>query len=438
MQQPVNSPSWSLRTKRLVILASAVFLLLLIWWLSPILPLVIVACVLAYLLAPLVHFIERNILGLPGLRRIQSRGLAVALTFLLLVALFIIVILVVLPVFVGQLEEFGRNLPRLLNNIEIEITRILSEPLSFNGEAILLEGKPIIPLERLLEGTGAQSLNDLLHLENLDISGAAQTFIRSLGSVTGPAFGFLGDAVNTLMNFIFLIVMMFYLMKDGEAFAQRIIDLSPTVLRDDMARMLREMTRVWNAFLRGQLLVSLMTGVLVFFAGLVLGVPNPLILGLFSGVLQLIPNIGPFLAVIPAVFLALVSKSTTLPFLSGAGFALVVVIVWVIIQNFILFVMIPRIMGHNLDLHPFVILLAVIAGASAGGALGVILAVPFVASGRLLSQYIYGKLTETDPFHRPKAGPARPTSSLWQRVSSLINQRIAARRPSQERYAENQ
>src|SRR5690606_35172307 len=200
---PDTSPAWSFRTKRLVVLGAILCAAFAVWWLAAILPIVIVAAVLAYLLNPLVTFIEERILAFRPLRRIQSRGLAVFFTFLVVITLFIVIILVVLPTVVGQFEEFGRNLPMTLNNLEKQLERTLSEPVTFNGEPVLIEGKPFVPLERLLEATGAASINDLLHLENFDLVGTAQTFITSLGSVTGPAFGFLGDAVTTLINFVF-------------------------------------------------------------------------------------------------------------------------------------------------------------------------------------------------------------------------------------------
>jgi predicted PurR-regulated permease PerM len=167
------------------------------------------------------------------------------------------------------------------------------------------------------------------------------------------------------------------------------------------------------------------TSLLIAGAAVTLGVPNPLILGLFSGVLQLIPNIGPLLAIIPAAFLALVSQSTTFPVLEGGGFALVVMIVWVVIQNLILFVLVPRIMGRGLHLHPFIVLVAVVAGATVAGALGLLLSVPFAASARILAYYLYGKLTDQEPFpDRLAVRPAGPP--LWRRGWGWLTQQLPA------------
>jgi predicted PurR-regulated permease PerM len=150
----------------------------------------------------------------------------------------------------------------------------------------------------------------------------------------------------------------------------------------------------------------------VFVAATVLGVPNPLVLGLIAGVLEFVPNLGPLLALVPAALLALVSQSNTLPFLEGPTFALVVIIVWTLIQNVESLIIVPRVMGGSLNLHPVVVIVGVLAGASFAGALGVILAAPAIASVRLLLHYIYGKVTDQQVFPAVPAEvmlPPRPT-----------------------------
>jgi putative heme transporter len=151
------------------------------------------------------------------------------------------------------------------------------------------------------------------------------------------------------------------------------------------------------------------------------------VLGLISFTLEFIPTIGPTIALVPAVLLALFSTSTTIGGLGGFAFALVVLVVWTVIQNIQALFVTPRVMGESLNLHPFVILLAVLAGASFGGALGVILAAPMVATIRLFGQYIYGKMFDTALF--PELRPEQPAVPpfLMQWWNSLRT-RLAARR----------
>jgi predicted PurR-regulated permease PerM len=144
--------------------------------------------------------------------------------------------------------------------------------------------------------------------------------------------------------------------------------------------------------------------------------PNPLILGLISGLLEFIPSIGSGLAIFPAALLALTGHSSTLPFLEGAPFAIVVIIVWAALQNIEAIILVPRIMGGSLNLHPLAVIVGILAGASLAGVLGIILAAPMVASLRVFGQYIYGKLMDRDPFPLRQPRPQMRRDVLMRRL----------------------
>jgi predicted PurR-regulated permease PerM len=166
----------------------------------------------------------------------------------------------------------------------------------------------------------------------------------------------------------------------------------------------------------------------VFTTATLLGVPNPFLLGTLSGLLEFIPNIGPALALFPAALLALSSQSNTLPFLSGVPFAIVVIVAWTALQNIEAIFLVPRIVGGRLNLHPFIVIIAIIGGASLVGALGIILAAPMVASARVVAQYIYGKLTDHNPF--PAANSEVSTPAMFtpvRRTLDTVNQQIQER-----------
>jgi predicted PurR-regulated permease PerM len=392
---PITSPAWTGRTKRIVALGVAGIILLAVLRLSEVVPIVGVAIILAYLLSPVVTWIETRVLIYGPFRAREHRGLAVALTYVLIVSLFIVIILVIVPALVQQLEEFGRSVPAFLQQAEQAIEHGLSEPLTFNGDPVLIGGKPFIPLEQLREATGLKHISDVIQWQDLNLVGATQTFISSL---TAPAFSVVGGALTAIINVIFLFSMMFFLMRDGVFFIDRLIQVTPPTYRGDARRLFYELGQVWNAYLRGQLTLSLTMGTTVFVVATLLGLPNPIILGMISALLEFIPSIGPGLAIFPAALLAFSSQSTTFPFLGGGTFALVVILAWSIMQNIEAIILVPRVMGGSLNLHPFVVIVAVLAGASLAGVLGIILAAPVVASLRVFGQYIYGKLMDTDPF----------------------------------------
>ncbi|MBL8164791.1 MAG: AI-2E family transporter [Anaerolineae bacterium] len=428
----ITSPGWTLRTKRVIASVVLVLMALAVLRLSEILPSVAVAAILAYLLTPLVNFIENRVLAIGPLKRRRRRGIAVLLTYIVILFTVTVVMLVIVPAIVQQLEAFGRQIPQLLRSFEASLEESLNHPLSFNGEPILINGEPFVPLQQLRDATGVEHLTEMLQLQELDLVDTTQSFI---GSLTGPAFNFVGGALTAIINVIFLLSMMFFLMRDGAMFIQKGIDLTPTLYRGDVRRLLYELGWVWNAYLRGQLTLALLMGTAAFIAATLLGLPNPLILGLISGLLEFIPSIGSGLALFPAALLALTSESATIPFLEGGTFALVTVIVWAGLQNVEAIILVPRVMGGSLNLHPFVVIIAIIAGATLAGLLGIILAAPAVASLRVFGQYIYGKLMDKDPFPsaaiRAAPRPPRPTllRQEWvNRVGVMARERLDAMR----------
>jgi predicted PurR-regulated permease PerM len=368
--------------------------------LSDVIPIVAAAVVLAYLLTPTANFIEKRILIHGPLSHRTHRNLAVLVTYLLIAAAFIVLLLVVIPAMIAQFEEFARRLPDLLRGLEQTLESLLNQPLTFNGEPILLGGKPFIPLERLREAMGVQHITDLLQLQDINVVGTTQSLI---GLIPGPAFNFVGGALTIVVNLILLLSMTFFLVRDGAVFIEKAVQITPLFYRGDLRRLLYELSSVWDAYLRGQITLAVIMGTGAFILATVLGVPNPLILALISGVLEFIPSIGAGLAIFPAAFLAFTATSSTFPLLEGFPFALVAIVAWAVLQNIEAIFLVPRIMGRRLNLHPFVVIVGLLAGASLAGVLGIILAAPIVASLRIFGQYIYGKLTDRDPF--PPAVP---------------------------------
>jgi predicted PurR-regulated permease PerM len=409
---PEASPSWGPQTKRTVAVIGLVALALLLVAVNDILPVIIISGLLAFLLTPATNFFQRRIMGaVPVLSPDAKRGWAVLMTFALVVFLIVVAVLVIVPAIVIQLEEFAQGLPERLADVENQLELILSEPIMFRGAPVLLDGQPIIPLERIAGVTGTTDLTSIITLSELDLQTTAQTFLSSARSLTGPAFSFVGGAFNTIISLTFLIMMTFYLLKDGRRFVQVVVDLAPEEYQGDAGRIVGELGNVWNAYIRGQFILCMTIGIAVYILATLLGVPNAPILGLLAGILEFIPNLGPLLALIPAALIALVSQSMTIPFLSGVPFMIVVIVVWTGLQNVEALFIVPRVLGSSLDLHPLVVIIAVLSGAALAGPLGVILAAPTVASLRVFARYIYGKLTNRPPF--PEPAPPEPVQPNW-------------------------
>jgi len=219
--------------------------------------------------------------------------------------------------------------------------------------------------------------------------------------------------------------MLFYLMRDGPVFVDYLVGAVPESYQGDARRMLYELGLVWNAYLRGQLLLCLTMGVAVYLTSLILGLPQPLVLGVLAGFLEFVPNIGPALSYIPALLFAMTTSSATIPGLeAGLPFAAVVLVAFMSLQQLEGLFLVPRILGHSLDLHPFVVVAAILIGASLVGVLGIVLAAPTVATLRLLGRYLRGKLLDEEMFPPLTAYGARERSVYYRVMRYFWNRRF--------------
>ena len=178
------------------------------------------------------------------------------------------------------------------------------------------------------------------------------------------------------------------------------------------------------------------TGIIIAVGDAILGVPGALALGLVGALLALLPNVGPILAAIPAVLVALLQGSSVLHVSNGV-FTLIVIgfyFVSQVIQNNIV---VPRLMGQAVDVHPVVIMAGVIVGAGVGGLLGALMAVPIIATGRILAQYAYNKILDYPPFPDKAPPPPLPVQAP---AAELAPRRAAPalRAPAGEREGEGQ
>ncbi len=158
-----------------------------------------------------------------------------------------------------------------------------------------------------------------------------------------------------------------------------------------------ELSRIWRAYLRGQIILGLVIFVVVWLGLTILGVQNSLALGLLAGILEFVPTVGPIVSAVVAILVALFQPGNYMG-LEPWQYALIVLGLMVIIQQVENNFLVPRIVGGALDLHPILVIVGVFMGASLAGVLGAILAAPIVASLKLLTQYAWRKLFDLQPF----------------------------------------
>jgi predicted PurR-regulated permease PerM len=365
------SPRWKSGTKRTVLTVLIVLALLALYRIRTLLIPVIMALVIAYVVLPIVDLITR--------RTPLKRGMAIALVYLVIGAILIAIPVSTIPQLIAQGNNLLNNTPRYIR----ELGEFLEGP--------IVIGDYVIPLDQLpLEQAYANLSNNLLDI------------IQTIGRQGFNIFGGVASAtLSTLGWIIITLVLSFYMVKDYRELWSGIVDIAPGNYHSDLQKLGREIAITWNAFLRGQLILGSIIGVITFVVAVIIGLPNALLLALIAGLLEFVPNIGPVIAAIPAVLLALFqSQSSWLGSLVGPiWFAAIVVGLYVIIQQVENIVLVPRIIGRSLNLHPLVVLIGALAGASVAGILGILLAAPLLASARLILLYIYRKLLDQPPFH---------------------------------------
>ena len=171
----------------------------------------------------------------------------------------------------------------------------------------------------------------------------------------------------------------------------------PPGYTEELGRLREEINQVWKAFFRGQVVLGMVIGLVVWISMTIVGLPNAGLMGLLAGLLEVIPTFGPVLATIPALLIAFFQGSTYLP-MSNFWFAVLVLGIYFVIQQTENAYLVPRIMGRRLQLHPVIVFIGVLAGGMLAGALGVLLAAPIIATIRVVLRYVYAKLLDEDPY----------------------------------------
>lgn len=368
---PSNSPNWSASSKRTVTIILFIGALLLLYRVRLLLLPLGIAIILAYLIEPGVKFITQ--------RTIIPRTVAILIIYItLLITLITLPVTAITPI-VTQGTLFISNIPNYLQQLGV----FFSEPI------ILIKGYEI-PVDQL-------PLDQIFTSLSTNLVGIVQT----LGGQTLSIFGSVATATISTVGWIILtLIVSFYMVKDHNRFFDFVLDLAPNDYHNDVRRLSGQISLTWHAFLRGQLVLCLVVGITVFVLMTALGVPNARSLAIIAGFMELIPTFGPILAAIPAVLIALFQSNASWlgSLMTPLWFGLLILGVYALVYQVENYYLVPRIIGYHLKLHPLVILLGVVAGASIAGVLGILLAAPIMATVRLILRYIYSKLVDTTAF----------------------------------------
>ncbi|MCM3744454.1 AI-2E family transporter [Sporosarcina luteola] len=190
--------------------------------------------------------------------------------------------------------------------------------------------------------------------------------------------------LQSFFQAIFLLVLVpfffIFMLKDHEKFAPIIYDLFSGERREWVKKTLSDIDNVLRSYIQGQFLISTILAALIFIGYLILGLEYALLLAIFALFMNLIPFIGPWIAVAPALIIAFMDKPKLV-----IGVAIVTLVAQQIDSNLIT----PNVMGKSLDIHPLTVITIILAAGNIAGFVGIIVGVPVYAVGKVIVRNIY-------------------------------------------------
>lgn len=364
------SPKWGPTTKLVVALTFVAIVAALLVKFQFILSPLVLALLLAYLIQPVANLLHRTRL---------AWGLSVSLIYLLILILLL-----------GLLTVSGVGLVQQVQSVVTIAQDGLTRLPALIAEA---SGKVY---------TFGPFQVDFSHLDLNQVSSQVLGMVQPLLSRTGSLLGTLaGGAANFLgWTFFVLLVSYFSLLESG-GLRERILSLEIPVYGDDVARLGRDLGRIWNAFLRGQIIIFFLTVIVYTIVLTSLGVSYAIGLALVAGLARFVPYVGPALNWLTLSLVAyfqvykLFGMEPLYYTLLVLGLAL---FIDQIFDNFIS----PRIMSNALKVHPAAVLVAAIIAANLFGILGVVVAAPILATVTLFWNYTLRKMLDLDPWPDPE------------------------------------
>jgi predicted PurR-regulated permease PerM len=405
---------WSRPTKFIVGVSLALLGIYVLYLSRAVIPLLIIAALIAVIVRPAILWLH--------LRARLPRGLAVIVVYLVVIILVPLALLLAVPTIIDALSyvvslDYQSILQGVIDWLRSALTSIKDSQLPVASFDAYID-RTVDTLLIELEEVAPSAVPELPPLSNI---------LRSLSSVITATFdvaaGLVGAVFSQVALLIFMLLASVYISLGAHTYRDALLRIVPIAYQSEIAILLARIERLWNAFFRGQLTLMLVIGTISWLGLAALGVPGALYLGIIAGLLEIIPNLGPIIATLPAVIVALLQGSTYLP-LSPLFVSLLVILFYALLQQLENSVIVPRVLGDAVELPPLVVITGVLVGTSVSGILGALLAAPIIASGREILRYAYQKIQGLEPFplDEAKSEPAaQPLTELLQRLRAWIS-----------------
>lgn len=318
--------------------------------LSTIIAPAILATVAYYLFNPVINWLEKH-----KVKRLWG----IVILCLLIIASLTGLSVVIVPVIQEQVIRFVNNFPGYVDTLSNNFNK-------WSGNSIF--------------GPTVKSAAEWFNRFIRDVPG---NIVDNLSTTTTSISNVLSTVSSVVTTLVVFPIILFFLLKDDKVFVQATIKIVPPKFRKDFVTVFATINQQVGSFIKGQLIVSIVIGILMFIGFAIIGLDYAAILALVVASTCIIPFLGPTIAIIPALIVALIDS----PFM-----LLKLLVVWIVVQmlegNFVS----PNIMGKSLKIHPITIIAVLLVMGELLGLIGLILGIPIYAIIKVVASFIFQKI----------------------------------------------
>lgn len=325
---------------------------------------IIIAIIFAYIIDPIVNFLERK-----GVKR----QFGVIIVYISVFLIFAILIISVIPKTINEISNLLTSLPGMVDTLTKNVNNFLTEIFAkFNIELpenfidVYKESNPKVEGDVETPQIVSNILNSMTKTINDLVAKAQGSLMGSLSGLFSKVYG----ALTSAFRLVLIIIFSFYFSVDKEKFTLKVKKSIPNKYRDDLAFLANRIDVALQQFIRGRMLMAIFVGILTMIYLLILRVDFAIIIGLITCVADIIPYVGPLLGCVPAVLFALVDSP------AKAFWVLVLFLVVQWVENNILA---PKLIGDSTGLNPLLILISIIIGGGIFGVWGMVISVPITS-----------------------------------------------------------
>jgi predicted PurR-regulated permease PerM len=346
----------------LILIGAAIVIGILLWMARDAVRPFVVGLLLVYLLDPPVRWLTRR-----GMRR----SLAILLVYVVAVLVFVEFLNLTLAPLINELVRLLQDLPGLVEQLQAQADRLAE---SYDRLAI--------------PDTVRRWIDSMIASISQGGPGGGPAFDPTdlLPVLTGVT-----SIVGGLFAYVLLPVWVFYVLKDRVTLTKQFDHSLPQAWRFDVWAVLRIVRRLFGQWIRGQVLLGVTVGVFTFIGLLILSAfVHPvfgryaILLSVTAGILELLPIIGPIISAVPAVLLAATA---------GLEPVIAALVLYTLVQQVENNVLVPKIQGDAIEMHPALVMFAIVVGGSLAGLLGAILALPVAAAMRDVTRYLFRRVS---------------------------------------------